>query len=62
VTVNAVDTSANTVTLTGPTGGTKSVALRNHELQARLPNLKVGDQVDITYTEAIELKVERTTE
>jgi hypothetical protein len=35
--------------------------VRNPELQARLPNLKVGDQVDITYTEAIELKVERTT-
>jgi hypothetical protein len=35
--------------------------VRNPELQARLPNLKVGDQVDITHTEAIELKVERTT-
>jgi Cu/Ag efflux protein CusF len=62
VTVNAVDTKANTVTLTGPEGGTKTVAVRDPELQARLRNLKVGDQVDITYTEAMAVKVERTTE
>ncbi|HEX9773653.1 MAG TPA: hypothetical protein VGA44_09320 [Steroidobacteraceae bacterium] len=62
VTINAVDTSANTVTMTGPKGGTKTVAVRNPELQARLPNLKVGDQVDITYTEAVAVKVERATQ
>ena len=50
------------VLVTRAEGGTKTVAVRNSELQARLPDLKAGDQVDITYTGAIELKVERTTE
>jgi hypothetical protein len=36
--------------------------VRDPELQARLPNLKVGDQIEITYTEAIAVNVERTTE
>ena len=57
--VNAVDVAANTVTLTGPRGVTKTVAVRNPEVQARLKSLKAGDEVDVTYTEAVALTLER---
>ena len=57
--VNAVDVTANTVTLTGPRGVTKTVAVRNPEVQARLKSLKPGDEVDVTYTEAVALTLER---
>lgn len=57
--VNAVDAKANTVTLTGPRGVTKTVAVKNPEVQARLKTLKAGDEVDVTYTEAVALTLER---
>lgn len=61
LTVKAVDPKANTVTLTGPRGNTKTVAVQSPEVQAKLPSLKAGDLVDVTYTEAVRIKVERTT-
>lgn len=57
VKINAVDTAANTVTLTGPKGNTETVAVKNPELQQKLKQLKPGDEVEITYTEAMALSV-----
>src|SRR5262245_51022856 len=55
VKIDAVDTAANTVTLTGPKGNTQTIAVKNPELQQKLKQLKPGDEVDITYTEAVAL-------
>src|SRR5215831_11861840 len=56
--VNAVDLAKNTVTLTGPKGNTETVEVKRPELQEKLKTLKPGDDVQITYTEAIAIKVE----
>jgi len=56
--VNAVDLAKNTVTLTGPKGNTETVEVKRPELQEKLKTLKPGDEVQITYTEAIAIKVE----
>ena len=57
VKIDAVNTATNTVTLTGPKGKTETVAVKNPELQQKLKNLKAGDEVEITYTEALALSV-----
>jgi translation initiation factor IF-1 len=53
--IEAIDTDKGTVTLKGPEGNTKTVKAKN---PANLKKVKVGDMVDITYTEAVALKVE----
>jgi len=52
--VTAVDTKAKTVTLKGPQ---RTVTL-NIEDQKQLADIKVGDQVEVTFIEAVALKVE----
>ena len=59
VKVDAIDTKANTVTFTGAKGNKRTVAIKNPDLQQRIRNLKAGDQVDITYTEALALSLDR---
>lgn len=56
--VVSVDTAANTVTLTGPRGNTETVKVKRPELQAKLKDLKPGDDVQITFTEATAIQVE----
>ncbi len=53
--VTAVDPKAKTVSLTGPRGNTVTLDVRNLR-QAKA--LKVGDEVQVTYTEAVALSVE----
>ena len=54
---DAVDTKANTVTLMGAEGNKKTITVKNPELQQRIKNLKAGDEVDVTYTEALALAI-----
>ncbi len=53
--IEAIDLANGTVTLKGPQGNTRTIKARNPD---NLKKVKVGDLVDITYTEAVALKVE----
>jgi Cu/Ag efflux protein CusF len=53
-TVEAIDTKKTYVTLTGPDGKTKEIKVKDPK---NLVNVKVGDQVAITYTEALAIEV-----
>jgi hypothetical protein len=54
-TIEAIDLSKGTVTLKGPQGDSQTIKARN---PANLKKVKVGDLVDITYTEVVAIKVE----
>jgi ribosomal 50S subunit-recycling heat shock protein len=54
-TVEAIDKKNQTVTLKGPEGRTKVVKVQNPK---NLKNVKVGDEVVITLTEAVAISVE----
>lgn len=53
--VEAIDKDGKYVTLKGPQGNSERVAVRNPK---NLENVKVGDQVQLTYTEAMAISVE----
>lgn len=55
VTITAIDPSVPSVTFKGPAGNTRTIKVRHPE---KLQGVKVGDMVDITYTEALAIKVE----
>jgi Cu/Ag efflux protein CusF len=55
-TVTAIDPKAPSVTLKGPAGNSKTIKVKD---AAKLQGVKVGDSVDITYTEAIAISVEK---
>lgn len=55
VTITAIDPAAPSVTFKGPAGNTRTVKVLHPE---RLKDVSVGDTVEITYTEAIAIKVE----
>jgi hypothetical protein len=48
----SVDPATNHVTLKGPKGNLQTLAVQDPSMQARLPNLKPGQVVQFTYTEA----------
>lgn len=52
--VEAIDKDKKHVTLKGPHGNSERVAIRNPK---NLENVKVGDQVELTYTEAVAISV-----
>jgi ribosomal 50S subunit-recycling heat shock protein len=54
-TIETIDLAKGTVTLKGPEGNSQTIKARN---PANLKKVKVGDVVDITYTEAVAIKVE----
>ena len=54
VTVTAIDRSVPSVTFTGPKGNSRTIKVRHPE---KLEGVNVGDLVDITYTEALAIKV-----
>jgi hypothetical protein len=58
VVITAVDPAAGTVSFVGPGNIVRTVAPQNSEVQAFVRNLKVGDQVDIVYQEALAISVE----
>ena len=53
-TITAIDLANGTVTLTGPGGQSQTIKARD---PANLKKVKVGDLVDITYTEAVAVSV-----
>lgn len=55
VTVTAIDPKAPSITFKGPKGNTKTIKVKD---PTRLEGVKVGDVVDITYTEAVAIKVD----
>lgn len=58
VRIEAVDTAASRVTFTGLEGRTRTIDVVEPSMQAFLRTLKLGDLVDITYSEALEIRVE----
>jgi Cu/Ag efflux protein CusF len=56
VTITAIDEKAPTVTFKGPKGGTRTIKVKD---PAKLKGVKVGDQVELTFTQAIALSVEK---
>jgi len=56
VTITAIDEKAPTVTFKGPQGNTRTIKVKD---AAKLKDVKVGDQVEITYTQALALSVEK---
>lgn len=57
VTIDSVDTSSNTVTFKRSDGMTRTVAVQRPEGQEFIRGLRKGDQVEITYTEAVAMEV-----
>ncbi|HCL82540.1 MAG TPA: hypothetical protein DIC22_01130 [Chitinophagaceae bacterium] len=55
VTVTAIDPKVPSVTFRGPKGNTKTIKVKDPE---KLKGVKIGDMVDITYTEAIAIRVD----
>jgi len=55
VTITAIDKKAETVTFMGPRGNKETVKVRDPK---NLNGVKIGDMVDITYTEALAIRVD----
>jgi hypothetical protein len=58
VAIIAIDPKVPSVTFKGPAGNTRTIKVRQPE---RLQGVSVGDTVDITYTEALAINVEKAT-
>ena len=56
VTITAIDEKAPTVTFKGPKGKTRTIKVKD---VAKLKTVKVGDMVEITYTQALALTIEK---
>ena len=56
VTITAIDPKIPSVTFKGPAGNTRTIKVMRPE---RLQGVNVGDTVDITYTEALAIKVDK---
>jgi hypothetical protein len=54
VTITAIDPKVPSVTFKGPQGNTQTIKVLHPE---RLQGVKVGDMVDLTYTQALAIKV-----
>jgi hypothetical protein len=59
--VAAVNPERNTIALRGPRGNTQIVAVVREDLRAKLPKVKRGDLLNITYTEAVAVSIRRDT-
>jgi Cu/Ag efflux protein CusF len=57
VKITAIDTNTPSVTVKGPDGDVETIKVKD---PSKLNGLKVGDTVDITYTEAFAIKVDAT--
>jgi len=55
-TVTAIDKKANTVSIKGPQGHTETIKAKNPK---NLAAVKVGDLVDITYTQALAISLDK---
>jgi hypothetical protein len=57
VVIEAVDKAKNTVTFTGPQGVQRTVDVKDPSAQKFVSQLKKGDHVELTYTEALAVAV-----
>jgi hypothetical protein len=57
VTIDSINPQTNTVTFTGPEGQERQVMVESDQGKAFLKNLKAGDRVQLTYTEAVAIAV-----
>ena len=55
-TITAIDRKAQTVTIKGPTGETETIKAKNPK---NLEAVKVGDLVDVTYTQALAVSLDK---
>jgi hypothetical protein len=58
VVIDSVDQSFSTVTFKGPNGTLRTVAIESPEGKKFIDRLKKGDEVEVTYTEALAVSVE----
>ncbi len=56
VTITAIDKAAPSVTVKGPRGGTETIKVRDPK---NLEAIKVGDRVEITYTQALAVALDK---
>ena len=61
VTIEGVDPANGTVSFIGPDRVPRAVAVRQPAMQDFLRTLKVGDEVEVTFTEAVAISVEPAT-
>ncbi len=57
VEVTKVDKAENEVTIKGPGGDLDTIKVSDPEMQAQLENIKEGDRIKATYTEAVAISV-----
>lgn len=57
--VAAVNPAANTIALKGPRGNTQIIAVERADLRSKLPGIKRGDLLRISYTEAVAVSIKR---
>jgi Cu/Ag efflux protein CusF len=57
VTVQKVDTAANTLTFLRPDGSSRTMSIESEEGRAFIRKLKKGDKVDVVYAEAVAVQV-----
>jgi Cu/Ag efflux protein CusF len=57
VTVQKVDTAANTLTFLRPDGSSRTKSIESEEGRAFIRKLKKGDKVDVVYAEAVAVQV-----
>ena len=58
VTIDAIDKAAHAVTFSGPANRAQTVRVQDPEMQRFVDTLKVGDRVDLVYTESLAIAVE----
>lgn len=58
VVITAIDPARDTISFVGPNNVVRTVSPRNEEVRAFIRRLRVGDQVDIVYEEALAISVE----
>ena len=58
VKITALDPATHTVSFTDPDGLAQTITVQDPEMQDFVETLKVGDDVAITYTEALAISVE----
>jgi len=58
VTITAVDPATNSISFLGPNNVLRTVVAENPDVQAFIRKLRVGDQVDLVYEEALAVSVE----
>jgi hypothetical protein len=58
VKIAALDLATHTVSFTDPDGLAQTIAVQDPKMRGFIERLKVGDEVAVTYTEALAISVE----